>query len=118
MSKNKFKKILKSRAKIKAIEFLYSLKIKHSKLDNINLEDLTQQEYLNDKRLNPSEIKLLFKLRTRMFECKENFKNKYEENTFLFCELCTVSADCQSHLFDCYVLKNGIKELRSNQKIK
>ena len=104
MSKNKFKQIIKSKAKKRAIEYLNKLKIKHSKLDNIHCEDLTPNDYLNDERLNPSEVKLLFQLRTRMFDCKQNFKNKYGENIFLFCELCTVCADSQNHLLDFFVL--------------
>ena len=118
MSKHTFKKIIKTKARNQAIEYLNVLKSTHSKLDNIQSEDLTPKEYLKDERLNPSEAKLLFKLRTRMFDCKQNFKNRYGENIFLFCELCTVSADSQSHLLDCFVLKNCIIELRNNEHIR
>ena len=118
MSKHTFKKIIKTKARNQAIEYLNVLKSTHSKLDNIQSEDLTPKEYLKDERLNPSEAKLLFKLRTRMFDCKQNFKNRYGENIFLFCELCTVSADSQSHLLDCFVLKNCISELRNNEHIR
>ena len=75
------------------------------------------QDYLKDQRLNPKEIKLLFKLRTRMLNCKENFKNKYQ-GEFLFCELCKISADSQSHLMECHILTNCVPELRNNVSTK
>ena len=53
-----------------------------------------------------------------MFDCKANFKNKYRENQFLFCELCLVKEDSQSHIFDCFVLKNSVKELRNSPNVK
>ena len=69
-----------------------------------------------DDRLNPREMKLLFQLRTRMFDCKGNFENQYAGTSF--CRLCMISRDTQSHLFECYVLRNSVYELRLNQRVK
>ena len=73
--------------------------------------------YLTDDRLNLNQVKLLFKLRTRMFECKLNFKKKYSDEN-LFCDLCKVCIDSQSHLLECFVLKNCNKELKDNKLVK
>ena len=100
-----------------SIEYLNKLKSKHSKLDNIHIDDLKPREYLIDSRLNLNQVKLLFKLRTRMFNCKQNFENQYA-NENLFCKLCKVCIDSQSHLLDCFVLKNCNQELRKNKFVK
>ena len=118
ISKDKFKKLVKSEAKKKAVEYLTKLKTPHSKMDGILFTKLETHNYLKDKRLNTSEVKLLFKLRTRMFNCKENFKNQYKNEEFLYCPLCIVALDSQSHLFDCFVLTNSIIELRQNKTFK
>ena len=93
------------------------LKRKHSKLDGIHFDDLKPQEYLSDGRINLLQVKLLFKLRTRMFNCKQNFKNQ-NENENLFCKLCKVCIDSQSHLLNCFVLKNCNQDLRKNKSVK
>ena len=91
----------------------------HSKLGNITCSELKSQDHLRDQRLNLKEIKLLFKLGTRMFNCKENFKNQYKEDfKYFFFELCKVSADSQGHLMDCFILVNCVPELRCNAVIK
>ena len=87
-------------------------------MDGIQFTKLETQNYLKDKRLNSSEAKLLFKLRTRMFNCKANFKNQYKNEEFLYCPLCIIGFDSQSHLLECFVLKNSIIELRQNKIIK
>ena len=51
-----------------------------------------------------------------MFNCKGNFEKLYSGNSF--CTLCKICRDSQSHLFDCYVLKNSVIELRVNQTVK
>ena len=109
--------MVKSAAKKKTELFLSNLKEKHSKLDDIYFDELKQQEYLSDNRLNSHEMKLLFKLRTRMFDCKENFRNQYKQDSFLNCQLCIVASDNQSHLLNCFVLKNSIPDLKNNKII-
>ena len=116
ISKNTFKKKVKSEATAKAIRYLNDLKDTHSKLNDISVLELKPQAYLTDSRLSTNEVKLLFKLRTRMFGCKENFKNYYGSN--LFCDLCKIVKCSQSHLLECFVLKNSIGELRENRSVK
>ena len=118
MSKGKFMKIVKGKAKLQTMIYLDKLKAKHSKSENLETEMMETQKYLIDNRIRPHEAKLLFNFRTRMFDCKKNYKNKYGENQFLFCELCLVKEDCQSHIFDCFVLKNSVEELRNSPNVK
>ena len=58
---------------IVSIDHLNKLKNKHSKLDNIPVNNLKPKQYLSDEKLNISQAKLPFKLRIRMFNCKLNF---------------------------------------------
>ena len=118
IKQDKFKNLIKKEAKKKTVEYLNKLKTPHSKMDGITCDKLETQKYLKDKRLSASEVQLLFKLRTRMFNCKTNFKNNYKKDEFLYCPLCIVGSDSQNHLLDCYVLKNSIIELRQNTVIK
>ena len=116
IKKERFRKYLKKEAINLTLKYLNSLKIKHSKSTNLKSDELKAQEYLFDNRLNPREMKLLFQLRTRMYECKGNFEKQYEG--FTFCKLCMISRDTQKHLFECYVLRNSVMDLRLNKKVK
>ena len=113
ISKNSFKNIIKNKATNATLKYLNEAKVHHSKLENLHCSELMPQTYFTDSRLTSNEVKLLFKLRTRMFECKNNFKNQYREN--LFCNLCKVSVDSQRHLLECFVLRNCVPELRKNK---
>ena len=44
--------------------------------------------------------------------------SEYPYDGASFCSLCKISRDTQSHLFECYVLKNSIMKLRVNKNIK
>ena len=116
ISKDAFKKKVKRGARSAALNYLNSLKETHSKLENIEFNNLECQEYFNDKRLSPNEVKLLFNLRTRMFNCKDNFKNQYQED--IWCQLCKFFVDCQSHLMQCPILKECVPELKKNSLVK
>ena len=48
---------------------------KHSKVKNIKYDKLELQQYMADSKFTSNNIKLLFKLRTRMVQVKANFKN-------------------------------------------
>ena len=64
-------------------------------------KDMSGCEYLNDKRLTPDLVNLLFAFQTRCFELKHNFRNKYA-NENLKCEI----RGCEepklpNHIFTC-----------------
>ena len=51
-----------------------------------------------------TDINALFSLRSRMIDCKVNFKNKNQTNN-LICPFCdTDSDDSQEHMLDCITL--------------
>ena len=86
MSKNKFKKMLKSHISSAALIYLDNLAKEHSKSTPLRKRKLKCAKYLKDVRFSISETQLLFQLRTRMFTVKSNFKNKYKLDQS--CELC------------------------------
>ena len=57
---------------------------------------------------------LLTKLRTKMVDVKDNFKNKYQNN--MNCELCGMYEN-QEHLLDCDILILNCKELYNDSVV-
>ena len=111
ISKHSFKKIIKTKANKLAIEYLKTLKAKHSKMKNIEINEkvLKPTEYLTDTRIYPEQAKFIFKMRTRMYSVKCNFKNNFNEN--YICDLCKVEEDSQEHLLQCKVLQHFVPEI-------
>ena len=99
ISKNRFKNMVKKSAVTASINHLNKLKNKHSKLDNITVDNLKSRQHPSDERLNISQMKLLFKLRTRMIKVDHNYGKK---NT---CKICTIGPDDQIHLTKCLFLR-------------
>ena len=97
MSKMKFKSLLTSKIYEVACEYLLSLKNKHSKSAGLSYNNKIQ-DYLVTSKLTTEEKQLLFQLRTRSFDCKANFKNKYKHQ--LACSICSMEDD-QMHLLNC-----------------
>ena len=115
-SKTSFKKYIKKKAIEITEKYLNSKKERHTKLDNLKFTKLKCAPYLNDPRISQREAKLLFNLRTRMYQVKSNYKKKYPNN--LTCDLCK-SATCeQSHLMECSKLKQEVPELQQNTEVK
>ena len=82
-----------------------------SKLDNLEYEGFTMQDYLKSKELDINQIRSLFKYRTRMAKVATNFSHSYVD---LSCPLCKSSSDTQEHLLSCSTLKNEVPELKLN----
>ena len=80
-----------------AYSYLLDEKSKSKKL--VNLSTWKMQDYLLTEKLSLSEKRLLFSLRIRMLEVKNNFKSKYGEN--LKCSLCENHQEDQEHLLIC-----------------
>ena len=71
------------------------------------------RSYLKNKHINPKQAKIIFKIRTRMLNVKNNFKNGYVD---LSCPVCKIDEDSQEHMLTkCLKLENKItsKEYRS-----
>ena len=93
--KSKFKAIVKKAIRIKSNNYLLELQSKHSKSKHLEILD-EPTEYLISEELTLVEKRLLFKLRSRMIDIKENFKFKYSEN--LLCSLCETTEETAAHL--------------------
>ena len=86
MSKDKFKRIVETKIEFQAIKYLRELAGTHSKSAFILNEKFGKKEYFNDIRFSKEDVQILFKLRTKMSNCKSNFKYQYGNN--LTCRIC------------------------------
>jgi hypothetical protein len=114
MSKNQFKKLVKSHISIAALNHLNKLAENHSKSRNLMKKEIKCSKYMKDMRFSVTEVQLLFQLRTRMFPVKINFRNNYLN---LSCEYCNLQNCDQEHQLSCHVMKKFIPEL-TNTKVK
>ena len=96
ISKERFKNIVKNKAKEITIEYLENLKKKKSKSKQLDIGDLTTSPYLTDSRLNKDERELLFKLRSKTVYVKENFKNAFQNNNMMSVPMHTISSNAMS----------------------
>ena len=72
MSHLKFKRIVKEKIQLKVLSYLVTLQNKHSKSENLHLDNQIQP-YLSSEELSLSQKKLLFTLRSKILKIKENF---------------------------------------------
>ena len=112
MKKSKFETLIKNRIEEKTLNKLNTEKTKHSKVKNLEYNNLSLQKYLkpNSVRIKPEEGKKIFELRSRMTRVKCNYKNEYEE---LLCRACNLEEETQKHVFECKNL-NEERELKCN----
>ena len=104
LKKMKFKRLVNSKIREVAKDYLLRLKSTHTKLSGLN-NSYTKQEYLSSDQLNVEQKQVLYKFRTRMVPVKSNFKSQFGPN--LTCQLCT-EEDTQSHLLSCNELVKDI----------
>ena len=79
---------------------------------HIKIGILKPNSYLTDTRIYPDQAKFIFKMRTRMYSVKCNFKNQYNGN--YICDLCKIEDDTQEHLLQCKVLQYFVPEILSS----
>ena len=99
---NSYKQFIKSKIRMRALKYLKSFQQTHSKVKEIVYEKLEVQPYLTSPLFSNDEVNLLHRLRSRMTECKANFKQKYVHN--LKCRMCNLEAEDQQHLLHCVEL--------------
>ena len=102
LSKESLKELIKKRTSVVAFDYLYKIAESHSKVQHQIYKDLNGMQYFEDNRFSTDQIKLLFKLRTRMFDVRNNFRNKYECAS---CPLCGLHGDTQDHLLSCVMIQ-------------
>ena len=78
LSKGSLKELIKKQTSVVAFDYLYKIAESHSKVQHQIYKDLKGMQYFEDNRFSSDQIKLLFKLRTRMFDVRNNFRNNYE----------------------------------------
>lgn len=119
LSKQKFKNLVKKRSKELTIKHLNTQKRKHKKSEQLEVGDLSISPYLSDTRFSKNERELLFKLRSKTIQVKDNFKNAYQNNDLL-CDLCKLFPCTQSHPMQCPQLNLSLvvdKTLHMDEKL-
>ena len=106
MSRDKFKNIVDSKVTSHAVYYLNELAEPHSKSDFIVDDKFERKSYFTDRRFTKEDVQLLFALRTRMTNCKVNFKKQFGNN--LKCRICEdeESEENEDHVLNCTVV-NG-----------
>ena len=97
MSKNAFKRLVNEKIYLLAYTYLSEEKLKKTKLANLTTWQM--QDYLVSDKLSLSEKRLLYMLRVRMIEVKNNFSSKYGDK--LECSLCLNHIEDQENLLKC-----------------
>ena len=103
-----YKKFIKAKIKTAALKYLNEKKNTHSKVSSLNYDELKIQEYLTSPIFSDEDINVLFALRSRYVECRDNFKNRYREDN-LQCLICMQSSDTQRHMMECEVINKHIE---------
>ena len=104
MSQNKFRKIVEKKIHQYALKHLNTMASKHSKSTKIAAEKFEKKAYFSDHRFSKEESQLLFALRTKMIDCKSNFRNQFDN--VLTCRTCQEvnSVEDEDHLLSCKTL--------------
>ena len=112
MSNESLQDLLVKKVNEAAFQFLIRKANEHSKVNTSLYTTCEGATYFRDNRFTPDLANLLFKLRTRGFLVKNNFRNNYK-NTNILCPLCEEKDDTQEHLFACkdlnHVTENDCK---------
>ena len=113
MKKTQFMNKVKCEIRNKIFEKLQKIKLSHSKVNMIKHNVIKIQKYLqpNQAKMSKDEAQLIFRLRCRVTETKNNLKRKY---TSLECRACGLEIETQEHIIICKEL-NGKEEVEEVQ---
>ena len=101
VSKNVFKNFVKKKVTIAHLKNLDGLKKKHSKSKFLDCTKLKLAAYIQNPTFTTREKRLLFKLRSKTLDVKQNFPGL---NKDLWCSSCGLFPEFQSHLLQCPAL--------------
>ena len=109
MKKASFMKEIKQRNNLKTFENLQKVKTSHSKVKEIEHSHIKMQKYLqpNSVKITKEEAQLIFHLRCRVTETKNNLRGKYDN---MECEACGLEEESQQHIIECTELNKSKKE--------
>ena len=102
MPEQTFRRIVKEKTDLKALEYLNNLKAKHSKVMNLDHQNLIMQTYLEPNEMSVQECKFMFALRSRMVDVRANYREKY---FVAICPSCKLEEENQEHLLSCINLQ-------------
>ena len=106
-SDENLKIFLSTQVRLAAYAFLMEKAIGHSKVREDLYKDLASSNYFHSSKITPDLAKILFQFRTRMYDVRNNFRNKYI-NESLNCKLCEIDLCQQSHIYQCSFIKNEV----------
>ena len=109
-SKETLKKIVKAKARELALKVLLKKKDLHSKMTNLDYNELKIQDYFLREDFKIEQKRILFKHRTRMAEYGENFRAGRDT---ILCPLCKLHPDSQEMGFRCPDIASNV-EVRGN----
>ena len=87
LSKSKFKKIVKEKVTTAAFDYLMRVKLKQTKICDINYEKLEMEEYLLDGNKNTRTSKFIFKARSKTLDIKMQRGWKYKDKMCMGCQV-------------------------------
>ena len=111
-SQDAFKRLVKVKAQVYALDKLNKVKAGHSKMDGIFYPRLEMQKYLKTKNISPENAKLIFAYRTRMAGFTENFRGPYGPK---LCPLCLTHLDNQQGAFQCPIILPSLGKGKYNE---
>ena len=98
MSSFKFSSLVKKKERIHTLNYLNSIKARHSKVKHIPHIVLEMEDYLRHNQATTRECKFLFAARCRMLDIRANYSGQHEDT---LCPLCENEEDTQQHLMVC-----------------
>ena len=112
MSQEKFRSVVKTKVYTHAVQYIHDLAEPHSKSEKIVNPNFKRREYFSDRRFTKEDVQLLFSLRTRMLNCKSNFRNQF--NNDLTCRICKVtgSIEDEDHILTCSEINDEVYDAK------
>ena len=108
MDKHTYKQRIKSKVKEAAFLYLKEKQQQHSKVRDLNYDQLKTQCYMTSPLFSNEEVNMLHALRSRSTDCKNNFKQKYI-NSNILCTLCQLEDEDQQHVLRCTIIQSKFK---------
>ena len=111
VSKTSFKTYVKKKVTQNFLQHLERLKSKHSKSKFLSCDKLKVAEYIQSPLFSTKEKELLFKLRSKTLDVKENFPGQYGST---WCRSCGLFPETQSHLLQCPEITPKLKTINKS----
>ena len=111
VSKTSFKTYVKKKVTQNFLQHLERLKSKHSKSKFLSCDKLKVAEYIQSPLFSTKEKELLFKLRSKTLDVKENFPGQYGST---WCRSCGLFPETQSHLLQCPEIAPKLKTINNS----